>query len=211
MTESEQSLNESLSAAVDSEAKELELRRVLQAVDADAELRAKWQRMHLIGSVLRNEAIPAVLAPVPAWTADDQQGESRESPPDGRTDEAAEVQESSRSPRRWVAPVGGAALAAAAALVVVLYFGNAPEDAPGPAVAERPDALAHGLDSVPTELDLQRANAYIYQHHQHARGASIIGGINARPAAMPLVQGPATAPARLQDADGATSAAGTGP
>ena len=41
MSQSTQSLRESLSAAVDDEAQELELRRVLNAVQADAE--AGWQ------------------------------------------------------------------------------------------------------------------------------------------------------------------------
>ena len=43
MSQSTQSLHESLSAAVDGEAQELELRRVLNAVRDDADLGGKWR------------------------------------------------------------------------------------------------------------------------------------------------------------------------
>ena len=56
MSQSTQSLRESLSAAVDDEAQELELRRVLNAVQADAELGGRWERLHLISSMIRGEA-----------------------------------------------------------------------------------------------------------------------------------------------------------
>lgn len=180
MTESEQSLNEPLSAVIDGEAEELELRRVLNAVAEDPDLRAKWQRMHLIGSVVRRE--PSMThAPVPTWPND---GMAPEADAPAVADSTVRDRDTSQANRwfsgRWVAPVGGAALAAAAALVVVLYFGpSQPEDV-APVVAER-SPPAHGLSNQPTEQDLQRANAYIYQH---ARGTSI----NARPAAMPFVK-----------------------
>ena len=189
MTESEQSLNESLSAAVDGEAEELELRRVLNAVGENPDLRAKWQRLHLIGGVLRRETAPVVGSPLPTWPADIDSG-------DGHRDTVESQGVSTLTPEaeyrrfggRWIAGVGSAALAAAAALVVVLYF--APDEPAGaePAIADAAQQPAHGLANVPTELDLERANAYIYQH---ARGTSI----GARPAAMPFVKELSTAPA----------------
>lgn len=198
MTESEQSLNESLSAAIDGEAEELELRRVLNAVDEDPDLRAKWQRLHLIGDALRRETPHVVRAPLPTWPADMEAGAAD----DDRTIEHGAFgptlkPETRRFGGRWLAPVGGAALAAAAALVVVFYFG--PEEPTGaePVVADRSQPPAHGLANVPTELDLQRANAYIYQH---ARGTSIA----ARPAAMPFVKELSTAPVAPQREDPVT-------
>ena len=181
MTESQLSLNESLSAAIDGEADELELRRVLNAANEDADLRAKWQRMHLIGSVMRRETPPLITAPRPAWPA------TADAMPD-RDDADADlgpIDSRSRARRRmggrWLAPLGSAALAAAAALVVVLYFGPRQQNTPLPAVAASPQAPATGLANVPTELDIQRANAYIYRH---ARQTSI----TARPAAMPFAK-----------------------
>ena len=50
-----ETLKESLSAAVDDEADEFELRRVLDELDKDDELRGLWARYHLFGSVLRGE------------------------------------------------------------------------------------------------------------------------------------------------------------
>lgn len=189
MTESEQSLNESLSAAIDGEAEELELRRVLNAVDEDPDLRAKWQRLHLIGGVMRRQTPPVVGSRLPVWPADIDAGDTdgdgggeRGSP--GPTPSP----ETRRLGGRWLAPVGSAVLATAAALTVVLYFGSDEASEAEPAVAEASQQPAHGLASVPTDLDLQRANAYIYQH---ARGTSI----GARPAAMPFVKELSTAPA----------------
>ena len=185
MTESEQSLNESLSAAIDGEAEELELRRVLNAVDEDPDLRAKWQRLHLIGGVLRRETAPVVGSALPTWPDDIDAGDAHgEAGDDRRAPGSTPEPGNRRFAGRWMAGVGSTALAAAAALVVVLYF--APDEPTGaePVVA----AAAHGLATVPTELDLERANAYIYQH---ARGTSI----GARPAAMPFVKELSTAPA----------------
>jgi sigma-E factor negative regulatory protein RseA len=48
-------LRQSLSAVVDGEADAFELRRVLDELDRDPELRATWDRYHLIGSVIRGE------------------------------------------------------------------------------------------------------------------------------------------------------------
>jgi len=48
-------LRQSLSAVIDGEADAFELRRVLDELGRDAELRAAWERYHLIGSVIRGE------------------------------------------------------------------------------------------------------------------------------------------------------------
>lgn len=189
MTESEQSLNESLSAAIDGEAEELELRRVLNAVGDDPDLRAKWQRLHLIGGVLRRETPPVVNSPLPTWPDDIQAGEADDSAAEKRRAPAPTPETRTRRfGGRWLAPVGSAALAAAAALVVVFYFGPDEPTGAEPVVADGSQPPAHGLANVPTELDLERTNAYIYQH---ARGTSIA----ARPAAMPFVKELSTAPA----------------
>lgn len=55
-------LKQSLSAVVDGEADAFELRRVLDELERDAELRATWSRYHLIGSVIRGERTAAASA-----------------------------------------------------------------------------------------------------------------------------------------------------
>lgn len=48
-------LKEAVSAAIDDEADEFELRRVLDEVHKDPALKAAWDRYQLVGAVLRNE------------------------------------------------------------------------------------------------------------------------------------------------------------
>ncbi|WP_320820793.1 sigma-E factor negative regulatory protein [Thalassolituus sp.] len=48
-------MNESLSALVDGETDELEVRRVMNQIDQTSEMLQTWRRYQLIGSVLRNE------------------------------------------------------------------------------------------------------------------------------------------------------------
>ncbi len=170
MSQSTQSLHESLSAAVDGEAQELELRRVLNAVRDDADLGGKWARLHLIRSVIRSEGASRHYDSSRPWLA--------EAVPASTTDDAA------RRRRRWLGPLTGAAVAAAAALMVVVYFG-APDGEPA---AQAPvGTLAgaatppRGLSQVPSEQDLLRANSYLLQHAQHT-------AVAARPVALPFAK-----------------------
>ncbi|GAA6144148.1 sigma-E factor negative regulatory protein [Thalassolituus maritimus] len=53
-------IRESLSALCDGECDELELRRALNHVENDAELREQWSNFHLIGAAMRGESIGTV-------------------------------------------------------------------------------------------------------------------------------------------------------
>ncbi|MBD9503209.1 sigma-E factor negative regulatory protein [Pseudomonas sp. BGr12] len=71
---SREALQESLSAVMDNEADELELRRVLAACGEDAELRATWSRYQLARAVMHREpAMPKldIAAAVSAALADE--------------------------------------------------------------------------------------------------------------------------------------------
>jgi sigma-E factor negative regulatory protein RseA len=48
---------ESLSALIDNEIDDLELRRLLKAVELDAELRSTWERMNLVQAVLHDDNV----------------------------------------------------------------------------------------------------------------------------------------------------------
>lgn len=48
-------MKESISALVDGEASDVERQRALRALHEDAELRSRWERYHLAGTVLRRE------------------------------------------------------------------------------------------------------------------------------------------------------------
>ena len=90
-------LRESLSAAMDGEAGEFELKRVLNELSANEELRGTWERYHLVRSLLRRElgrGAPADLTER-LWArieADDSYveaadtGPSRGTPADGGSD-----------------------------------------------------------------------------------------------------------------------------
>lgn len=56
-------LFESLSALVDNEANELEVRRLLKNVESNPELLERWRRYHLIGSALRKERSVQISGP----------------------------------------------------------------------------------------------------------------------------------------------------
>lgn len=56
-------LFESLSAMVDNEASELEMRRVLKNMENSPEVLERWRRYHLIGSVMRKELSGNITSP----------------------------------------------------------------------------------------------------------------------------------------------------
>ena len=173
MSQSTQSLHESLSAAVDGEAQELELRRVLNAVQDDAELGGKWERLHLIRSAIRGEATNRPARPAGLdrpWLA--------EAAPERALADA------SRPWTRWLGPLTGGAVAAAAALVVVVYLGDSGDQ---PATQA---SVPGGLAEVPTQRDLLRANSYLLQHAQHT-------SVAARPVALPFAKVLTTEDGRL--------------
>ena len=151
-------LREALSAAVDGEASELQLRRVVNALGTDAALCAEWERAHTIGATIggvrASKPLPAERRP---WLQDSA---------DRSTAVLARW-------TRWAWPAAGAAAAAAAALAVVFAFTPRSQlAAPAPEVANAPanTAGAHGfrhLARVPSDVDLRRANTYMLRHvHQ---------------------------------------------
>ena len=184
MTESTQSLHESLSAAMDGEAEELELRRVFNAARNDPELSARWQRLHLIQGAMRRHG-GAVVAPNDwhgPWLKPDVEVEDAATPPAASQAPPSDANHWLAS--RWLKAVSGTAIAAAAAFAVVAFFGETKPPAPRPpadALAAAPPAPARVLAQVPSETDLRRANVYMLQHAQHST-------LGTRPAVMPFAK-----------------------
>ena len=149
-------LREALSAAVDDEASELELRRVANALAEDEELRGEWARTHWIGAALRGARVGK---PLPAEERPWLQG-------------AAEGAAGLARWSRWAWPAAGAAAAAVAALAVVFSFApDGQPDAPTPQVAGAPVNVtgAQGyrhLAGAPSDVDVRRANTYMLRHVQ---------------------------------------------
>ncbi|CDF82774.1 sigma-E factor negative regulatory protein [Pseudomonas sp. QL9] len=175
---SREALQESLSAVMDNEADELELRRVLAACGEDAELRATWSRYQLARSVMHREPVMPKLDIAAAVSA-------------ALAEEAAPAQ-----PRRnpW-RNVGRLAVAASVTLAVLagvrLYHQNdsvapgalaqqgatpqiALPQVQGPAVLagynqdeDAPQVITGGSGS-PTTWHEQRLPGYLRQHAQQS-------------------------------------------
>jgi sigma-E factor negative regulatory protein RseA len=172
-------LKESLSAVMDGEADEFEIRRVLNEAAADPELRGVWERYHLVRSVMRGEGrlqrMGADALSARVWTQIDAGDEVAADESDELTNESA------RAPRsRWAAwgqRIAGVAVAAGVAAAVIVGFkvdDGAAVPAPKIAVTEQgPPATMALFDdevrgqTVPAALDLQRAHAYMLHHAHH--------------------------------------------
>jgi len=162
-------LKESLSAAMDCEAGEFELKRVLNELTSNEELRGAWERYHLVRSMLRREPGSAVPRDLP-----DRLWERIEADADlaytAEADTAA-----ARARARWLGPVTAAAVAATVALAVVFGFGldsDSGERAVIASVAPTVEPLTSRVSTgsalaYPSQLDLQRTQAYMLHHAQH--------------------------------------------
>ncbi|MEM1432811.1 MAG: sigma-E factor negative regulatory protein [Pseudomonadota bacterium] len=171
-------LNEFLSAAVDGEAQDFELRRVLDEAGRDPELLATWNSYHLISQGLRDE-LPAQAHEGPkmadaVWEACFAGAEvAAELTTVAPADRAAAGPEPKAQPgRRW----GGLAVAAAVATMAVgavFVVGNQPAATPAGLVATDPapaeiqiDGPRFQVETTVSPSDVQRANAYMLHHAQ---------------------------------------------
>lgn len=123
------SAEETLSALLDDEAQELELRRLLLAVEERPELRERWRRQQLARAALRGEPL---RAPAELDLAARVRAALDAEPPPARPAGA------------WRRALGGLAVAASVA-AVTLVGGSLWVDGEGPAGAARVGALPVGV------------------------------------------------------------------
>lgn len=141
-------LRESLSALVDNETSELELRRILKHIGADEAMREQWRRYHIIGSAMRRErdvsSAGGLAQSVMAAIAEDQTAVSApEIEPSNTT--SAKVPQTQQSWKNWI---GKSAVAASFAAVMVLGFNVMDSGSPlvdQPVVAEAAMDQSMGL------------------------------------------------------------------
>lgn len=78
MTAQGQALQESISAMVDDQVSEMELRRILKQADTDPKVYQDWERYQLVGSVMRGESVHQnqLLNGIHAALAEDDQQEN---------------------------------------------------------------------------------------------------------------------------------------
>ena len=154
-------LRESLSAVMDGEANAFEVRRVLDEVRRDAQLRNAWVRWQRVSAVLQGGATPPGTELADRVWAGLQDDPAIASPADqapfGRQRNRGRV-------TAWIA-----ASAVAVAVVAVTNFSvlGGGERASAPQVAARPTAPApqRPLPSEPPG-DVRNVNAYMLQHMQ---------------------------------------------
>jgi len=170
-------LKESLSAVIDGEADEFELRRVLDEIGKDAKLALSWERYHLIGSAMRRErVVNSSIMREQVWA---------EVRPESATSEArVQVAAEPDTAKPLGEPAVGRriALTVAAGLLVVAILGlgdfaGIGEGSP-PVVAgsERPAEPSTAQLPSPngtlalyeevTDTDQNRVRAYMVSHHQ---------------------------------------------
>ena len=171
-------LKESLSAVMDGEADEFEIRRVLNEAADDPELRGVWERYHLVRSVMRGEGRTRGADRLSArfWTqidaADEAPVERTRSERNGRRTpvragrrgvNASPVLRSRQVSRpRWSSASrqmnrrNGAAGA-----------GRSSTDQRRTGDRSRCSTTKCGRQTVPAALDLQRAHAYMLHHAHH--------------------------------------------
>ncbi len=159
-------LKGSLSAIIDGEADEFELRRVLDEIDKNEELRATWERYHLIGSRLRGEHIDnRAKLRQQVWDALEFEGGEGVSPASLQV-HLDDGPQSRLSPRlgRWT----GIAVAAtvAVAVVVGLNIFDTPTEDPPSVVTVIEGPVGGELAQVSTPEDIQRHDAYMVSHAQ---------------------------------------------
>ncbi|TDJ28668.1 MAG: hypothetical protein E2O59_05615 [Gammaproteobacteria bacterium] len=162
-------LKGSLSAIIDGEADEFELRRVLDEIDKNEELRSTWERYHLIGSRLRRESIHTrAKLRQRVWDVLDFAGGDAVSPVSPRIDEEdGPTNRSHQRLGRWTS-IAVAATVALAVVVGLNTFDSPADDVTQIAVLEGQviEGPVVQLTEVGTALDIQRQDAWMIRHAQ---------------------------------------------
>ena len=176
-------LKESLSAVIDGEADEFELRRVLDEIGKDPALAASWERYHLIGAVMRRERITRSFGMRErVWTEVGFEGGTEAVAEPAALEPEVPAAGTPRHTGRWVS-VG---VAATVALAVAVGFVGIPDlsETVSPVVADAGDRLIApqtagegsltlpsqitpvALTSEITPVDQARTEAYVIRHLQ---------------------------------------------
>lgn len=174
-------MKESLSALVDGEADELEVRRVLNEMEQDDELRQSWQRYQMMGSIMRDEPVAQVDLSRGIMQAID--GEPMDEIVTPEPQQAANEPQS----KRWFAQVAVAASVTLAVLIGVRFNLDTAEDLPlaqqAAPSAENVETLSLGSDTqqvAATPVDAEQLAAAQRQLQQyvleHAEGAALNTG-----------------------------------
>lgn len=174
-------INESLSALVDGECDELELRRVLNELEQDPECREKWLRYQMMSALMRDEAVATVDLSRGIMQAIDGEPMDDITPlmttieqPKAALDTKADTPQ-----RGWMSSVAVAASVTLAVLVGVRFYADVndtatlaattPATSVGNAVAV---STAPEMDAQQLEQGQRMLQEYLLQHTEHAAMSS---------------------------------------
>jgi sigma-E factor negative regulatory protein RseA len=180
---------------IDNEADEFELRRVLDELNTDPQLRGLWERYHLFGTLLRQECVHDPLAMQErVWLSLDQEAFRGESQEDVRQLGGQENQLPEAATGRFGRRTGLAVAASVAFAVVLgiatLQWGkevpvgevvqaDGPSITSGAPLVREPVVVAPNFrlaaDASPS--DLRRARAYML-HHTQQKALNQAGVVN---------------------------------
>ena len=166
--------NEFVSAMLDDEADEFEIRRVLGEIAGNSDLKSTWSRYHVISSVLKREGLSNLeeLDIGDASSGDIGSSFGRKTLGDRTLN------------RPWLRSRGtllaslAAAIAALAIIITINDDGTTQVELADTLVM--PDPIVTD-DRVPAESDIRRAEAYLIQHAQHV-------SMNSSAAPIPFVK-----------------------
>jgi len=174
-----QQLKESLSAVMDGEADQFEIRRVLDEAAQDSALRGVWERYHLARSVMRGEGRTLRRGELGHgfWARVDADAAAV---PEDAPATASLVPDAAVPASRWNQRLIGVAVAAGMAAAVIIGLGR--ESQPGTPTNSAPVAIVTSADALslpvaevdetdgfvaqPSATDVQRARAYMLHHAQ---------------------------------------------
>jgi len=162
-------MNESLSALMDGETDELEVRRLLNQLEQDDELRGTWQRYQMIGSLMRGE--PAAAVDLSRGIMQALDGEPM--------DEVSRPQQVAASSHRfrWLASTAVAASVTLAVLVgvrmntadPVALVAEQQTQTPAPVqLASAPVQALSEADAAQLEAAQRKLQEYVLQHTEQA-------------------------------------------
>jgi sigma-E factor negative regulatory protein RseA len=169
-------LKESLSAVIDGEADEFELRRVLDEMHRDEVLAGSWERYHVIGSVLRGErATVGIAMRERVWAELQADPDVVKGHVPGSLEIVAGKPPAAEPAKRQWMPVAVAATVALAVVVGFAAYSGSDQAALSPVVAVVDEPVSAqqqslfdtvALSSEITDSDQNRTDAYIVRHYQ---------------------------------------------
>jgi sigma-E factor negative regulatory protein RseA len=111
---------ESLSALMDGEADELEMRRVLNQLEKDDELAASWKSYHLMGSLMRDESFDSIDLTLGINKALDGEDTINQGPVTSTPIQSHESGDLKTSRAAWYKPLTSVAVAASVTFAVLI-------------------------------------------------------------------------------------------